>query len=208
MTLSDQMERALLDYFAKDDGDERTFQSLTTIYETVSRPAHWRESFFSDLEGVVDKDQLKVVLDQLVIDGLLQKDWGKDSYEPSYRATEEGIYESVLGLDGYLQQRPSIKPIEFNPDDWTGPQSMLIDAKVWSTVKETALALQLKCRTTNFRSEEDQKDIQNMADALVSLCNMAEPDPTLIDIITAHPKFKAYAGLAVFVATIRGALGI
>ncbi len=208
MTISEQMERALLDFFAKDDGDERTFQSLTTVYDKISRPAQWRESFFSDIEGVVDKKELETVLDQMVIDGLLQRDWRDDTFEPSYRATEEGIYESVLGLDGYVLQQPSIKPVEFDASSWTGPQSILIDLKTWLQVKKTVIELQVQCRATNFQSEQDRQDIQALADALASVCKMAEPDPTLIDMITANPKFKAYAALAVFVATIRGALGI
>jgi hypothetical protein len=203
--VSEEMERALLAYFVSDNSDERPFQSLATIFEMVKRPGQWRETFFRDIDGVDDKMHLKVILDQMVIDGLLQIDW---AVPDSYRVTEEGAYESVLGIDGLVPHRPSIEPIEFDSENWTGARMISISAKAWHNVKTAAFELQTKAQSTNFHSEFDKQDIQELANALVAICLMANPELPLIDKITSHPKFQTYTALFVFVATIRGALGI
>ena len=95
-----------------------------------------------------------------------------------------------------------------DPTNWTGPSHVLTDAKKISQVRDLAFDLKARVATVNFRNEADRVDVQKLVEALVALCQMIEPDLSLIDRVTAHPKFKQYAAISVCVATIRGALGI
>ncbi len=104
MNLSDEIEQKLLSYFANDDSN--AFQSLTTIFEKMTRPSKWRESFFSDIDEIDDKEQVRTILDQMVIDGLLQSNWGSRDYEGSYRLTSQGTYEAS-SFNDYVVDAPS-----------------------------------------------------------------------------------------------------
>ncbi len=92
--------------------------------------------------------------------------------------------------------------------NWTGRHLVLTDAKVIAQLKTSAVQLRDRIQKTNFESDADRQDLNQLAEALVSVVEMAEPDLSIIERILAHPKFKIYKGLTVFVATIRGAIGI
>lgn len=97
---------------------------------------------------------------------------------------------------------------EIESDKWTGKQHILIDAKAISQVKDLASKLHVEIHNMHFTSNSDSHNLKGLADALVAVCSMAEPEITILDRILASPKFKAYAGIAALIATIRGVLGI
>jgi hypothetical protein len=233
VSLSNEMEQTLLSYFANDDSN--AFQSLTTIFEKMTRPSQWRESFFSDIDEIDDKEQLRTILDQMVIDGLLQTNWGGRDYEGSYRATDQGRYEAAFDGGPLIQTGEtrltdgSDLPTDFlndpqprdsdppypgrvvEPHDsttWTGSQFVLVNATVIVKIKAVALELQAAAYSLNFRSDADRDDIQGLVDALVAITRMAEPEVNVIQRILASPKFKTYTSLFGIIATFRGAVGI
>jgi hypothetical protein len=91
---------------------------------------------------------------------------------------------------------------------WTGKQLVLVDVKIIAEVKAAALKLHSAVHSMRFESNSDSMDLKGLVDALIAICEMAEPEVTIIDRILSNPKFKAYAALLAFVATVRGAAGI
>jgi hypothetical protein len=200
-----ELEDALMAYLARDDADEPKFQSLTTIFELLPESKQLTEEQYDDDE-IEDKERLRAALDQLVHDGMVQSHWGKRDYEASYRISRDGFYQSVIGPEGIVPVYD--EPATADSSDWTGGKLIYIDHRVLSKIRTTAAELRAVARTTNFRSQADKEDVEGLCDALVGLCEMAEPDISLIQQVTSHPKFKAYTAFFVFLATIRGALGI
>lgn len=92
--------------------------------------------------------------------------------------------------------------------NWTGQRLVLVDSETISRVKEMAIELKSTVYSMRFESNSESANLKGLADALVAVCEMAEPEVTIIDRILASPKFKAYSGLVALVATIRGAVGI
>jgi hypothetical protein len=91
---------------------------------------------------------------------------------------------------------------------WTGTQFVLIDAYKIAEVRRAANELRDAVRLIHFESNSDSVNLHCLVEALVSICEMAEPEGTIVDRILASPKFKTYASLAGIIATIRGAFGI
>jgi hypothetical protein len=91
---------------------------------------------------------------------------------------------------------------------WTGTQFVLIDAHKIAEVRRAANELRDAVRLIHFESNSDSVNLHCLVEALVSICEMAEPEGTIVDRILASPKFKTYASLAGIIATIRGAFGI
>lgn len=117
--------------------------------------------------------------------------------------------ESRYVDEGYVVEDDSSNlEIAIDSSTWTGTQFVLTDAKVIKSVKDTAVELRNTIYSMHFPSNSETENLQKLADALVAICEMAEPEVSIIDRILASPKFKAYARLVVLVATIRGALGI
>jgi archaellum biogenesis ATPase FlaH len=79
---------------------------------------------------------------------------------------------------------------------------------VLGKIRVVAGQLQVASQRVNFQNKSDEEDVKGLCDALVGLCKMAQPEISIIDQITSHPKFKHYAALLAFLATIRGALGL
>ncbi len=127
--------------------------------------------------------------------------------------------QAILGPSGggikpndAISQTSSSEPeIRLHPvvesSKWTGTQFLLVDAKVIAEVRAGAQALHAAVYALHLASNSETEDLQRLADALVAICMMTEPDSTIIDRITASPKFKAAAGLIGLVAAIRGAIG-
>ncbi|GAA0481713.1 hypothetical protein GCM10009096_24900 [Parasphingorhabdus litoris] len=91
---------------------------------------------------------------------------------------------------------------------WTGRKIFLADAAVIREIKDGAKRLRELIYETRFESNSDSQDLKNLSDALVAVCEMTEPDVSIIDRILSHPKFNLTTALVAAVATIRGALGI
>lgn len=97
---------------------------------------------------------------------------------------------------------------KFDSEKWTGGKLVLTDAKVIREVRSQAAILRDRIYETRFESNSDSHDLKSLADALVSISQMAEPDLMILDRILSHPKFQMTAMLIAAVATIRGAAGI
>lgn len=204
---SERLEKALLQYFAQRDDEGRRFQTLAEISAGFSRPPFWVDEFSSDLGGLQDQSALKAVLERMVVDALLQHDWA-DSGSDSYRITDHGLYESAVGFDAFVEVEPSIEPVRVDAESWTGTRLIYVDSGQWKSIRIVARQIQTASRDINYESEEDQRDVQGLADALVALCEMAEPDVGLIERLLSHPKFRISAVIVSGIATLRGALGI
>jgi hypothetical protein len=206
----EEIEKALLEYFAQSESAARGYQSLTTVLELIDRPKEWQSSFFDRVQGRVDKRRLRVILDEMVEDGLLEVRASDSDFEPFYRATDQGIYEASYPMGNLVEEHDENEDGSVVRDsiDWTGSRLIHVDNEVLLKIKLTSKKLQAAAHRVNYKSEADRSDVTGLADALAALCEMAEPELTIIEAITAHPKFKMYAALMVFVATIRGALGI
>lgn len=118
-----------------------------------------------------------------------------------YLTTENGEYLTV-------ESEPPVSSPRVDPVAWTGTHLIYVDGGVLAQIRARSRELQALAHGVNYRSSEDQHDLQRLSDALVSLCDMAQPDVSIIVQILAHPKFKIYASLFAAAATIRGALGI
>jgi hypothetical protein len=126
-------------------------------------------------------------------------------------ANEADVASSVHdSLQGHTSSSPAINSRQSVVDSsaWTGKQFKLVDAKIIAEVKKSAEQLRDVVHATRFESNSDSQNLKCLADALVAVCSMAEPEVTIIERILASPKFQAYAGLATLIATIRGVLGI
>tara|TARA_B100000378_G_scaffold37238_1_gene28032 strand:+ start:800 stop:1456 length:657 start_codon:yes stop_codon:yes gene_type:complete len=103
---------------------------------------------------------------------------------------------------------PVDTPPKIDSEQWTGGKLVLTDARVIHEVRSQAVVLRDRIYETRFESNSDSHDLKSLADALVSISQMAEPDLKILDRILSHPKFKMTAMLVAAVATIRGAAGI
>ncbi len=222
-------EDALMFYFAKDDWAARGAQPAGSIFDQISKGGR-ASFFFESVEIPNSKEELKDVLDQLVEEGLLGKRYGS-SDSPMYFVTDQGVYEAagfeviaaetgepILTENGeFIELESRVTPASrlasqksssVDTEDWTGPQFVLTDAKVIRQIRIQANELRTLVHSIHFESNSDSHDLKALADALVAVCSMAEPELSIIERILAHPKFKCTAALVAAVATIRGALGI
>jgi hypothetical protein len=135
-----------------------------------------------------------------------QGSFGEGTYDNSSERAKpyNGVIARGIG-------EPSIRFGSTKPSDsttWTGKQFVLVDAAVIADIKIKADALHQAVYALHLASNSETEDLQKLADSLVLICSMTEPELSIIDQITSSPKFKAYAGLLVIIATLRGALGI
>jgi hypothetical protein len=202
-----ELEDAVMAYLAKDDGDNPSFQSLTTIFELLPEASQLTEAQYDDDE-IEDKEELRAALDQLVADGMVESRAGERDYEKSYRISQDGFYQAVLGPEALVSVAGEASSEPISSTAWTGSGLIYVDRAVLEEIRRTARKLQVASSQVNYQSIEDKDDITGLTEALVGLCNMAQPDVTIIDQITSHPKFKHYTALLVLIATIRGAFGI
>ncbi|MBR0551494.1 hypothetical protein [Stakelama marina] len=87
-------ERAVLDYFNSSREDENPFRSLTTLFENVAGQSVPYADSYDVEDEVYSKEALRVILDQMVSDGLLETKMGERDYEASYCLTDQGVYEA------------------------------------------------------------------------------------------------------------------
>jgi hypothetical protein len=118
--------------------------------------------------------------------------------------------ELLVPVESEVDSEQAENPVSpaVSTDAWTGGRLVLTDERVLREVRSQANALRERIYETHFQSNSDSHDLKSLADALVSICNMAEPDLTILDRILRHPKFQITAALIAAVATIRGAVGI
>lgn len=126
----------------------------------------------------------------------------KTEIEPPIAGVEEGF------SSGELTSTSFDDPKSFDSAMWTGPRLTLTDEKVVQRIKVLSSELRDRIYSTRFENNADSQDLKGLADALVGVCSMAEPELSIIARILSHPKFQISAALVGAVATIRGALGI
>ena len=112
----------------------------------------------------------------------------------------------LIAVENNVSPQPDAPRID--SDKWTGSKLVLTDAKVIREVRSQSRTLRDRIYETRFESNSDSHDLKSLADALVSICEMAEPDLMILDRILSHPKFQMTAMLIAAVATIRGAVGL
>ena len=228
----EKVEAAVLAYLSADNEDEfGPRRSFSTIFDKIVGPSVPRVDGFDEDDELHMKQELEAILNKMVADDLLNSAWGERDVEASYRLTDQGIYEAsgfdVLATESgdplltengeYIEvenlppQSTDVEgdePIQKKSEDWTGPKLVLTDAKVIRQIRIQASELRELVHSIRFESNSDSQDIKALADALVAVCSMAEPELSIIDRILSHPKFQLTAGLIAAVATIRSALGI
>ena len=91
---------------------------------------------------------------------------------------------------------------------WTGTQFVLVDGEILTQIRAEVKHLHHTIHAMHIENNADSQDLKGLADALLAVCTMAEPEVTLLDRILASPKFRTYSALFGIVAMIRGAIGI
>ena len=103
--MNEHTEHAVLEYLNNDSEETLGYQSLTTIFERVIKPGEPRADAYDVEDEIESKEELRVLLDGLVQDGLLESFWGERDYEASYRLTDQGIYQAS-GFDAMVVEPP------------------------------------------------------------------------------------------------------
>jgi hypothetical protein len=130
---------------------------------------------------------------------------GHGPYETgNFGATNEGIkpYDAVIttsSSEPEIQFDPAVESV-----NWTGKRLILVDAQAIEDLRKMARELQSAVYALRMENNFESSNLKGLADALVCICDMAEPETTIIERILANPKFKAYAGILGIVSTIRG----
>jgi len=160
-------------------------------------------------ENFKNKGDFSEIFDLVFFNGLMD---AESKSTPQF----EGYYITDFGIQ-FLRRPDAFSVRNDEPTDdglrshdsktWTGKRLVLVDAELISRIAGNAHQLRNAVHAIEFQSNSDSQDLKGLADALVAVCEMAEPELSIIDQITSHPKFKTYATLVVFVATIRSALG-
>jgi hypothetical protein len=91
---------------------------------------------------------------------------------------------------------------------WTGTRLVLTDEKKIIEINEMARELRDRVYSMHIPNNADSQDLKGLCDALVAVCEMAQPELSIIQQIVNHPKFQMSAALVAAIATLRGALGI
>ncbi|MEO9657206.1 hypothetical protein [Qipengyuania citrea] len=200
-----------MNYFERVSQYDERFRTASEVRLDADRRENWDDSFW-DGELILHDGEVDSALDQMVHDGLLIVN---DAGDPGYRLSEQGIYEASIGGGNLVVQdqgASDTKPLQdknvVDSSAWTGRKLVLTDEKIIRQLQKEAKVLRDRIYATRFESNSDSQDLKSLADALVAISDMAEPDLSIIDRILAHPKFRYSAALMAAVATIRGALGI
>ena len=103
----DATEQAVLKYLSSIKDDEYgPFLSLTTLFENVVGSSLPHVDAYDEEDEIESKETLRVLLDQMVFDGLLVSRWGERDYEANYRIADQGGYEAS-GFDQLASDLPS-----------------------------------------------------------------------------------------------------
>jgi hypothetical protein len=200
--LSELAETALLQYFTADHDDDREFQSLSTVHLSFEPPTEWREHHWTDVAAFDDKENLKAILDQMVLDGLLQRDWADSEIEPSYRATEQGEYEAVFGLDGYIPSGSSLEPIQVDTTDWTG-LAKAVSPENLKIIREHSKALQIAIMQSDA-DIETKNDACKRVEAVITLLDAPNVPWREVVSLLNHPTVTAFLAAVSLIQFIIG----
>ena len=151
----EETEQAVLKYLSSASDDEYgPFRSLTTLFEKVVGPSVPHTDSYDVEDEIESKEALRVVLDQMVSDGLLESRWGERDYEANYRVTDQGSYEAAE-FDQLVVDRPlnalltesgdpmvtesgdflvledaaEAEPTSVDSSTWTGLTTTIVDAR-------------------------------------------------------------------------------
>ena len=162
--------------------------------------------FHSNFENKGDFSQ---ILDLLFFNKLMDADSKQNGQFEGYFVTELGI-DVLRHPDKFVLNKGELNrraPDRVDATAWTGKKLILTDERAIIEVRQLSSELRERIYQTRFESNSDSQDLKSLADALVSVCAMAEPDLSPMERILAHPKFKLYATLTAGIAAIRGAIG-
>lgn len=196
------------------DGDEAVDEFAVLKY-MFNESFDWAKSkpatFLMDeiKNGLGNSSRSEAAIHALAKKKLILRDTSKSSNGIGYRIARAGVNylaAAALGADN----APAIgsTPVPFDSTKWTGTQFVLVDCNVIEQVREAARSLHVAVYSLQIKSNAESNDLKRLADALVAICEMTEPEVRLIDRIVSSPKFKRYAQLIGLVAGVRGALGI
>jgi hypothetical protein len=227
--VKEQTEQAVLQYLNDDAKETLRFQSLTTIFEKVVKPGQPRADAYDFDDEIESKEELRVLLDQLVQDGLLESSRGERDYEASYRLTEQGVYEAS-GFDQLVAETPrnailteagetlmtedghfiimengiEDAPPETSVDshDWTGIAAK-IDAAKLAEVQNQVSALLLTIDQSAC-DDRTRKNARKHAEAIVALLEAPDPPWKVIVELLNNPVFTAFLNTATVLSLIFG----
>ena len=148
---TEDIERAVLKLLTADVDDYDRYTSLTTLFEKLAEPRGQRDILFNEVDPYDDdKEALRTVVDQMVLDGLLEARMGDRDYERSYRITDQGTYEEALEEPAYVAElqasdavsrsiadEPTLTyrpPRPMHSASWTGLTNVRIDARNATTI--------------------------------------------------------------------------
>ena len=185
---------------------DQSFQKHDAGFATFSR-MDLIASFHATFEN---KSDFSEVADLLFYNSLLDA-------ESKQNGVFEGIFLTDLAIE-FLR-----RPDQFEVCDgevvrrqitnvdataWTGKRLILADEKAIIELRVRASELRDRIYLIKFESNSDSQDLKALAEALVSVCEMAEPDLGLVERIISHPTFRLYSGVINFVSAVRGAIGL
>lgn len=192
----------------------RELQTVRDIHEKygLSPKPHWISRMADDWEHRYFKDVSRVLGGY---DGWCFQISADGAKKVESELEADAIAEAVFGKK-WEREIPSsdfqdTKDTASGPIDstkWTGARYVLTDEKVLRDIRVQVSVLRDRVYAIRFESNTDSQDLKSLCDALVSVCEMAEPELGIIERILAHPKFRYSAALIAAVGTIRGALGI
>ena len=193
------------------DGDEAIGEFAVLKY-MFSESFDWAKSkpatfHIEDIaNGLGGRPNAEAAIYALTKKKLILRDKSQSSSVIGYRISRAGVNYLAAAALGESVATPT-SGSNHDSTKWTGAQFVLVDVAVIADIKTKADSLRQAVYALHLTSNSETEDLQKLADALVLICSMTEPEVSIIDRITASPKFKAYAGLIGIIATIRGALG-
>jgi hypothetical protein len=206
-------EQAVLKYLQNgNDDDYRAFRSLTTLFEKVMKPTIPIDGGYEEDNEIDTKEELRVLLDGMVEDGLLEVQMGERDYERSYKLTEEGNYEAS-GFDQFVVDDEPQAPIStasfaFDSSTWTGIEARLAtDPVITKAIKQHIRQIDELVEKSGLTNAERAK-AKAITVALVSLIDSPEPEWKAIVQLLTSPTLTALLNVAQIVGLIFNMMGI
>ncbi|HEY6661920.1 MAG TPA: hypothetical protein VIZ66_03255 [Sphingomicrobium sp.] len=199
------IEQAVLKLLTSDSDDYDSFRSLTTIFESLAEPREKREALFDEFDPMDDdKEALRSVLDQMVLDGLLNAKMDERDYERSYRLTDQGAYEAAFEEPTLVTQlRPAdaiststaseptliFHPsVQFSSVNWTGVEQRLqTSPDLVREIQVKVIEIDRLIEKTGLTNAEKDK-AKAITEALLKLVHSPEPEWKIIaELLTSRP---------------------
>jgi hypothetical protein len=203
-------ERAVLKLLTSAVDDYDDYASLTTIFEKLAEPRGQRDILFNEIDPYDDdKEAVRAMLDQMVLDGLLDAKMSDRDYERSYRITDQGAYEDAFEEPVYVPElkisdaasataadEPSLAyhAPKVRSEKWTGlPRQGILSPKATERLK-TALRSVDDAVAKASCSNEERAQARAYALAIHALADAPEPPADLI--WTLIQRANSIAGIA------------